>query len=342
MHMPDPRLNRAEQALQHSFIKLSVFNALLVTASVWAAYQPIRALPARRASPPAVAAVSYQPVELAPENGPLRLVGAWEVKVADLRFGGISALAIDQGRFIAVSDRGSVARFDLPGTPNSRAWVADLRDGPGPWGRKWARDAESLARDPHGRGWWVGYEQHHSLWLYGSKFDRSLSSLDLNRPDWWNNRGAEGLVTAGPGLLVLAENGRDAMAIRANRVDRMRLEAGADVADAATAPDGSQWLLLRSKGARGISQSIAPLLRGCAGYRAGPAMPVPKGAFDNYEGMAIEPRAGGGMRFWLITDDGHRIMARTLLIALDYKPAGHDKGPATRAGPSKKPTVEAP
>ena len=60
---------------------------------------------------------------------------------------------------------------------------------------------------------------------------------------------------------------------------------------------------------------------------------VPKAAFDNYEGMAIAPRPDGGWRFWLITDDGHRVMARTLLVALDYvPPARHDKSPATGAG----------
>jgi hypothetical protein len=49
--------------------------------------------------------------------------------------------------------------------------------------------------------------------------------------------------------------------------------------------------------------------------------------------MAIEARAEGGWRFWLVTDDGHRIMARTLLVALDYiPPPRHDKSPATGAG----------
>ena len=70
-------------------------------------------------------------------------------------------------------------------------------------------------------------------------------------------------------------------------------------------------------------------------------MPLPRGAFDNYEGMAIEPRQGGGWRFWLISDDGHRIMARTLLVALDYMPpARHDKSPAASTGLSKEPSVE--
>jgi hypothetical protein len=47
---------------------------------------------------------------------------------------------------------------------------------------------------------------------------------------------------------------------------------------------------------------------------------LPKAAFDNLEGMAIERALAGRWRFWLVSDDGHRVMARTLLIALDYVP----------------------
>jgi hypothetical protein len=331
--MPDSRLNAAERPLQLSFMKSSIFNGLLMAVAVSAAYLPMRNLPMRRALPPVDADLGYDRVELARAGGPLRLAGAWEARVADPRFGGISSLAIDQGRFLGVSDRGSVVRFDRPGQLSRRAWIADLRQGPGRWGGKWARDAESLAADPGGRGWWVGFEQDHSLWLYGGSFAHSLASIALERPDWWRNRGAEGLVADDGQLLVMAENGRDAMRIDKGRLTRIRLDAGADVAEAATAPDGSIWLLLRSKSWRGISQSIAPLRRDHDGFSAGPALPLPKGALDNYEGMAIEPRPGGGWRFWLISDDGHRIMARTLLVALDYVPARHGKGPAPGAGP---------
>ena len=332
MLMRDSHLNGAERGLQLSFRNSPVFNGLLMLVAVTASYLPMRGLPARPAIPAATVALAYSPVELAEIAGPLRLSGAWQVDVADPRFGGISALAIEHGRFLTVSDRGSVARFDPPGHPDGRAHLADLRDGPGPWGRKWSRDAESLARDPAGRGWWVGYEQNHSLWLYDAAFDHALASVDLRRARWWNNRGAEGLLAEAEGLLAVGENGRDAIRVQSGQLRRLTIRAGADVADAATAPDGSRWLLLRSRSWRGIAQSIAPLLRDGPDLRTGPAMPLPKAAFDNYEGMAIERRAGG-LRFWLITDDGHRIMARTLLVALDYVPAGHDKGPAHGTGP---------
>jgi hypothetical protein len=336
--MPDSRLNGAERILQHPFRKSLFFKALVVFTTVMLVFALIRELPNRRERPPQTLAVAIRQAELPEARAPLKLAGAWELLVDDPRFGGLSGLTIDSGRLLAVSDLGAVALFDFPTHPRPTVRLQDLRDGPGPFGKKWMRDAESLARDLRGRGWWVGYEQRHSLWLYDSGFEKALESIDLRRPDWRDNRGAEGLMATSGGLLVTAENGRDAMLAGRGAIARFGLNAGAEVADAAIAPDGSHWLLLRSKGLGGIAQSIAPLVRTSSGYRAGRAMPVPKAPLDNYEGMAIERDLDGGWRFWLITDDGHRLMARTLLVALDY-PA-HDKSPATSAGLSKKPPAE--
>ena len=234
----------------------------------------------------------------------------------DPRFGGLSALSFDQGRFLAVSDLGAVVLFDLPGKQPSRVLITDLRVGPGPAGRKKSRDAEALAADPRGRGWWVGYEQRHSLWLYDSGFKQALAAIPVRR-DWRDNRGIEALITDGDGLLALAENGREAIRVDASGLHSIGLESGWDVAEAARAPDSSAWLLLRSKGRGGIAQAVAPLIRGRRGYRIGTPWPLPKAAFDNYEGMVIRAKPGGDWRFWLVTDDGHRFMARTLLVALD-------------------------
>jgi hypothetical protein len=341
--MPDSQLNGAEQPLQHSFMKSSVFSGLMMAAAVTAAYLPIRSLPDRRPMPAAMVQLNVRPVSLPAARLPLRLAGAWELAANDHRFTGLSALSIDRGRFLAVSDRGATVRFDMPSSVRPMAWIADLRIGPGTWGKKWARDAESLTRDPGGRGWWVGYEQRHSLWLYDEGFDRGLTSIDLRQDDWSNNHGAEGLLANDDQLLVVAENGREAIRASQATMETIALDAGADVADAALAPDGSAWLLLRSRGPRGITQSLAPLVRMKGGYRAGQAWPVPKGLFDNYEGLTIAPRPGGGWRFWLVSDDGHRVMARTLLVAIDLVTLPrHDKSPAQGAGLSKKPTVETP
>jgi hypothetical protein len=328
--------------VQQLFRKFSFFNGLLMTAAVFAAYLPMRALPNRHLMPPAMVALRYRPVELARVAGPLTLAGAWEVEADDPRFGGLSALTIDHGRFLAVSDLGAVVRFDRPSATSPSALLRDLREGPGPFGKKWARDAESIVREPHRRGWWIGFEQNHSLWLYDDSFGRALDSIDLPELGWRDNRGGEGLIVRDGALVVLAENGRDAISFGRGEPQVLKLHAGADVADAAAGPDGSGWALLREKGSHGISQSIAYLRRTHDGYLAEPLWQLPKGPFDNYEGMAIEQMSDGRWRFWLLTDDGHRFMARTLLVAFDLslplRPR-HDKSPAKTAGLLQKSSI---
>jgi hypothetical protein len=331
MHMPDSALNEAERGLQHSFMKSRFFNGLLMAVAVLAAYLPMWGLPDRRQFPPRTIALNFQPVALPVTRSPLRLAGAWVMTADDRRFGGLSALAVDGKRFVAVSDLGAVLNFDPPSAAHPLVLLTDLVEGPGPVGRKTSRDAESLARDPGGRGWWVGYEQRHSLWLYDRGFRHALAAIRIDRPEWWPNRGIEGLVADGDGLLALAENGREAIMVRADGQVVAGLEAGAEIADAARALDGSTWLLLRSKGLDGIRQEIAPLVGSADGYRIGPKWPLPKAALDNYEGMAIARRPGGGLRFWLVSDDGHRLKARTLLVALDLLPDKR-KRPAESAG----------
>ena len=42
---------------------------------------------------------------------------------------------------------------------------------------------------------------------------------------------------------------------------------------------------------------------------------------DNFEGLAIEPRGGGRVTVWLISDDNHAATQRTLLWKLAVDPA---------------------
>jgi hypothetical protein len=336
MDMPESRLNEPEHGLQHSFMKSRVFNGLLMGVAVLAAYLPIRALPDHRPLPVRTIALKFQAVSLPETASPLRLAGAWVMTADDPRFGGLSALATDGNGFLAVSDLGAVIRFDRPSAAGSRVWLADLTDGPGPAGRKTSRDAESLARDPRGMGWWVGYEQRHSLWLYDKEFRHARTAIRIERPNWWRNRGIEGLTVTDGELLALAENGREAIAVGRDGQRSQRLYSAADVAEAARAPDGGNWVLLRQKAIGGIAQSVALLKPTHDGYRVGPAFPVPKASLDNYEGMAIESRPDGRWRFWLVSDDGHRLMARTLLVALDLDlTVRNKKSPARNAGLSE-------
>jgi hypothetical protein len=41
---------------------------------------------------------------------------------------------------------------------------------------------------------------------------------------------------------------------------------------------------------------------------------------DNFEGVAVVPRANGGLRVYLLSDDNGNASQRTLLLAFDWKP----------------------
>ena len=321
MHLPDSHLNKAEHDVQHPFMKPLRFNDLvlgaLVAPMMLAVYLQIRDLPDRHPRALSTVRLRYTPITLAPVAGPLLIAGAWKLTAPDPRFGGLSALAIDRGRFVAVSDLGAALRFDSPSSPSPTVQIVDLAEGPGDPRFKTSRDAEALARDPRRRGWLVAYEQRHSMWRYDDDFAHGAIVADLDRPDWKRNRGIEGMIAGRDAMLLAAENGREAMAVGARGVARINWAVGMEVADAATAPDGTSWLLLRGKGLRGITQVVTPLVGTATGYRIGTAWPLPKAPLDNYEGLAIAARPGGGWRLWLVTDDGHRILARTLLVALD-------------------------
>ena len=42
---------------------------------------------------------------------------------------------------------------------------------------------------------------------------------------------------------------------------------------------------------------------------------------DNFEGIAVVPRATGGIRLYLVSDDNGSATQRTYLLAFDWQPA---------------------
>lgn len=310
----DSRLNETEQGLQHSFMKSLNIKAFFLFALVMATHWWLRSWPQIPMRGAAEVALRFAPVDLPPPVGsPLRAAGAWTMSSDDPRVQGLSGLASDGEQLVAVSDMGFAMRFSPPGEGASNVGIVDLRDGPGPFGRKVNRDAEAVMRDPAGKGWWVAYEQFHSLWRYDEGLDRALGQIDLSRANWRNNKGAEGLAMVDGQLAAFGEMGQE-IVMPGPPFRIWPLHTDWMIADAANAPDGSVWLLLRHH--YGAVAAIAPLTLKDGKATVGQAWPVPKGLFDNFEGMTIVPKPGG-WRFWLVTDDGHRFMARTMLVALD-------------------------
>ena len=130
------------------------------------------------AAPNSARFIELVPLSLDPEEagkdqfGPLQLVGAFELRSADERFGGLSGAAMgEDGTLYFVSDKGywlsTQPRFTMNRT------LAELRDwriGPLLTPQRTATrgrftDAESVARANDG-SFLVSFEQEHRIWRY--------------------------------------------------------------------------------------------------------------------------------------------------------------------------------
>lgn len=268
------------------------------------------------------ARIGFEPVEFnASAFGRLRLAGAWKMTSDDPRFGGISALAIDDRRLLALSDSGVLVRFSPPGRPPHPARIGELPDGPRNGGFKRNRDSEALARDPLDRGWWVAFEYRHELWLYDRSFGRPLRRIDLGGRGWRSNLGIEGIAAAAKSLLLVHEKGDGLLLVTGRRARAIRIAgAGGRISDIADLGSGRYIAVERRLTALGFRNALVILEKSGPGYRFGRRSALPLGPLDNVEAVAVEPRADGSRRLWLMTDDNFRPPLRTLLIALDWPP----------------------
>ena len=149
---------------------------------------------------PQDAMLTFEPVPLDPGDrtrrrfGALDYLGGWALTSDTPRFGSISAMHVENGEVIALSDAGVLFRFALPaGSGNERVRIVPLPSGPGPATRKSNRDTESMAID--GPWLWVGFEKHNMVWRYRRSDLRAMASA---RPEpmrrWRANAGAEAMV----------------------------------------------------------------------------------------------------------------------------------------------------
>jgi hypothetical protein len=318
---------KAERWVQPVFMLLELALAVLLVAVVSNFYGWLRDMPDRTELGPRRSEVRFTPVDLGSSAGPLRVAGAWRVTGDDPRFGGISALAIDHGRLLAMSDSGVVIRFAPPGALKTIADIDEVPLGPNPklGGRyKTQRDSEALARDSDGRGWWVSYETRNQLWLYDDQFGRALQRLRLGGSRWKENVGVEGLAR-GPGgdLLLFPERERSVYRLR-GRLAWKRPLGGLRGRISEASSDGRGGLLLIESHMTltGYSSALAEVepVRG-GGYRIARRISLPLGPIDFPEALAVERRPDGSRRLWLMTDNNFQRPFRTLLVALDW-PAG--------------------
>jgi hypothetical protein len=324
--MPDSQAMEAEPRLQPGFSIAAGLAGLLLFVLLIAVDQIVlRGLPDRSELGPRSASVSFEPISLGRAAfGPLRLRGAWTVDVDDPRFGGISALALDGGRLLAMTDSGVLVRLPRPGSPSRTALLDELPGGPADARFLRHRDSEALLRDPQGRGWWVAFENRHQLWLYASDFERPIARVGLGRR-WRANWGIEAMTAAGYALLLFPERAGTAIRLSRGQAATSSIPSGVGPVSDAAAIAGSGILLVERKlTPLGFANALVRMERTGGGYRAAGRVALGLGPFDNVEAIAIEPHQGGGATLWLMTDDNFQRPFRSLLIALEV-PAGKEQ-----------------
>jgi hypothetical protein len=293
-------------------------------------------------SGPATAILRFTPVPLDAGDprrrrlGGLLYLGGWELASDSPRVGGISALHVERGEAIALSDAGTLFRFALPaGRGEERVRITPL-EGPGPATRKSNRDTESMVMD--GASLWAGFERHNMIWRYRRA---DLAALASAQPEpmrrWGVNSGPEAMTRLADGrFLVLAEGlndmraTSDAVLFDGDPAEprtaafplRYRRVPGYRVTDAALLPDG-RLILLNRRFAWLEGWSAVVTVAGARGLRAGATIEGreiaalrPPVSVDNMEGLSVTVENGRTI-VWIASDDNFFPLQRTLLLKFE-------------------------
>jgi hypothetical protein len=291
----------------------------------------------QRDPPPPLTLVRFQPFALNEDDaaakrlGRLVWLGGWALTSNDRRLGGISALHVDGGQALALSDAGWLIRLPLPtGRSPVRATISMVEAGPGAPGVKVNRDIESAVID--GTRVWLAFEQANAIWRYDrAGFEPRSAAAPPGMSRWSANRGPEAMVRLADGrFLVFAEGaGGDTEAalfsgdpsVRGTAATRLRYRppAGYRITDAARLPDGRLVLLNRSVSlfagfTAKLTIATLPELREGA-LIAGEEAAVFEGPIsrDNLEALSVTAE-GGRTILWVASDDNYSPFQRTLLM----------------------------
>lgn len=292
--------------------------------------------------------ITLLPLQLNPENasqkyvGHLEFIAAWELSSVNPDFGGISALnRLEDGRFLGVSDAGTLIGFGLKGNDTAdRPFIAPL-----PGAEKGTsftvRDTESLAYDKQSGRFWVGYENLNAI----KRFSRSFANIQGDtRPalmqKWSANSGIESLVRLDDGRFIAISEGYDlpdgsyeAIIFSGDPTEKGSVSAsfgynpplGYKATDATQLPDGRIMILHRrisfpngfsvKIGILDVSQIVAgeTTKSHIISTFASPILS------DNFEGITTSVENGKTI-IWMISDNNFNIFQRTILMKLALNP----------------------
>jgi len=291
------------------------------------------------------AAVPLPPkAELARHLGAFELKQAWSLTSDYSAFGGYSALLPRPGgRLMAIADNARLFEFSPPSTRYAPSISAEVL--PGRERQRKNRDTEAATEDPATGTVWVAREDSNAISRIDPAFRSFVNIRPLAMRDWPRNVGPEAMVRLHDGRFVTIEEGfagwfesRLHPAVLFPR-DPLLGDKTADftfagspnfsVTDMAQLPDGRVLILQRRLlwpfplhfAGRIMIADPAEIRPGAVWQSIEVAKLTSTMPVDNFEGMAIEPRADGRVTVWLISDDNHAATQRTLLWKMVVDPA---------------------
>jgi len=312
-----------------------VLVAILVLLATIRRQDPPPPPPAAGAGTIVATPIAFDPADPARRRaGALVFLAGWTLVSADDRFGGISAMHVENGAVTAISDVGVMIRFPVPGARRRLPVRFDpFVEGPGRRTRKSNRDTEGLLVD--GDRLWVTFERHNMVWRYDRASLRALSSA---RPPpmrrWRGNSGPEALVRLADGRFLVLAEGRDDGGTLSDaalfagdpslqgtpvRALAYRRPAGFRATDAALLPDGRILILNRRFSLFGGWAARLVIVEPDFGQtivgRVVAMLEAPL-AVDNMEALSVT-REGGRTIVWLASDDNFSPMQQTLLLRFE-------------------------
>jgi hypothetical protein len=296
--------------------------------------------PAPRLGSPMVAALTASPVRLNENDPSVRRIGAlifrrgWALSSPNPRFGGLSAMQVEGGRVLAISDDGYLFQFALPGAGPSQVAITPMRAGPGDRDSKFNRDTEAMLVE--GDRVWLAYERHNMIWRHRRPgWDAEAAARPPLMRRWGRNSGAEAMTRLADGrVLIFAEGGGGAFspvamfdgdpADTATRAVGLRIRRlpGFRVTDVDVLPDGRLLILSRQfDWMTGFSAKLAiadanQLRDGATIEPREIAHFAPPLIVDNFEALSVA-REGGRTIVRIASDDNFLRLQRTLLLEFE-------------------------
>jgi hypothetical protein len=268
--------------------------------------------------------------------GQLFFLRGWELDSDEPRFGAISAMHVEDGQVIALSDAGTLFRFPLPRAAGVQPLhIIPLRYLPG--ASKRGRDTESLV--VRGDEFWIGYEWLNAIKRFGPDLRERSSARPAAMRRWRANSGAEAMVRLPDGRFLVFAEGRDnddpfsplllfdgdpaRPGTHASAL-RYRRPSGFRVTDAALLPDGRLMILHRRFSLReGFAANLAVAELGrlrpgttLAGREVAALGPGLVG--ENLEALRVTSE-GGRIIVRLASDDNFMPILRTVLLEFAFE-----------------------